>query len=120
MELEYNKGYVSDAVKEGLSFKGLLVTPLALGDDDYWVFRVKLSENQAIIAFPKFFTLGIGFAKEDDWNTNLPYTSETENIFNHIAHNKGDDNIKDADCIAAIKLIQEACQVFRRTETAKT
>lgn len=85
----------------------MLLTPTLGGD--YWLFRVQLSESQAIIGFPKFGTIGIGFAKEAaDWNTNLPYTCETERIFAHIACNKGDDTITDADCIAAIRMIQAA------------
>jgi hypothetical protein len=110
--LEHNTGYVSNAMMEGIGFRGLAITPLALGDNEYWVFRVKLTEEQSIIAFPKFFTLGIGFAKERDWNTNLPYTSETEKIYNHIKHNKGNAKIKKADCIEAIKLLQQACSKF--------
>lgn len=75
---------------------------------DYWAYRVKLGETQAIVGFPKFGTVGIGFAVEEDWNTNLPYTCGTQEIFDHIAHNKGDDSIADADCIEAIRLVQEA------------
>ena len=76
---------------------------------DYWRYRVMLSDKQAIIGFPKFMTIGIGFAVEkEDWNTNLPYRCSTEEIFNHIKANKGDDAISDADCLAAIRLIQDA------------
>lgn len=79
---------------------------------EYWLFRVPLSDTQAIVAFPKFGTLGVGFQREKDWNTNLPYICNTQEIFDHISHNKGDDAITDSDCIAAIKLIQEACTAF--------
>src|SRR5260370_42544999 len=68
---------------EGFS---LTITPPL--DEDYWLFRVKLYEDQAILGFPKFSTIGIGFAQEEDWNTNLPYRCETEQIFNHIKHNR--------------------------------
>lgn len=84
----------------------MLLTPPVGGD--YWLLRVPLSDNQAIVAFPKFFTIGVGFQREEDWNTNLPYTVGAEEIFNHISHNKLDDGIADADCITAIRLIQEA------------
>jgi hypothetical protein len=84
----------------------MLLTPPVGGD--YWKYRVMLSADQAIIGFPKFGTIGIGFAKEEDWNTNLPSACSTEKIWEHIKHNKGDDNIKDEDCIAAIKMIQDA------------
>lgn len=84
----------------------VLVTPPI--SEEYWAYRVKLSGGQAIVGFPKFLTIGIGFAQEEDWNTNLPYTSSAESIFAHVAHNKGDDTIRDEDCIAAIRLIQVA------------
>lgn len=88
-------------------FGGLMLTPKL--DETYWSYRVLLSEQQAIVGFPKFFTVGIGFAVEDeDWNTNLPYTCDAVEIFDHIKDNKGDDSISDEDCIAAIRLIQEA------------
>lgn len=77
-------------------------------DEDYWAWRVRLSETQAILGFPKFTTIGIGFAAEEDWNTNLPYTCSAEQIYDHIEHNKGDDSISRADCLAAIRLVQAA------------
>ena len=85
---------------------GLMMTPPI--DEDYWAYRVKLTDRQAIVGFPKFGTIGIGFAVEDDWNTNLPYSVETEQIFRHIARNKGDDSISDEDVKTAIKMVQEA------------
>lgn len=82
------------------------LTPLI--GEDYWSYRVRLSDKQAIVGFPKFSTVGIGFAVEDDWNTNFPYTTGTEEIFQHIRDNKGDDSISDDDVREAIALIQEA------------
>lgn len=87
-------------------FGGIMMTPMI--DEDYWLYRVRLSETQAINAFPKFNTIGIGFAVETDWNTNLPYTCLTDEIFNHIAHNKGDDSISDEDCLKAIEMLKKA------------
>jgi len=75
--------------------------------EDYWLFRVRLSDSQALIAFPKFSTVGIGFAVEEDWNTNLPASSSAEDIFNHIKHNKGDDSIADETCVQAIEILRE-------------
>ena len=89
----------------------VLMTP-AIGED-YWQFRVKVSETQSVIGFPKFFTIGIGFAKETDWNTNLPYSSSAEIIFRHIKHNKGSKAIKDEDCIEAIRMIQAAAKKIK-------
>lgn len=77
-------------------------------DKDYWAYRVKLGEVQAIVGFPKFLTIGIGFAHEEDWNTNLPYTCDAGQIFEHIKHNKGDESIPDEDCLTAIRMIQDA------------
>jgi hypothetical protein len=93
-----------------------MITPLI--DEDYWQYRVRLSAAQAIVGFPKFFTTGIGFAQEEDWNTNLPYTCDAEKIYDHIAHNKGDDSISREDCIAAIRLIQDAARAARENEEA--
>jgi hypothetical protein len=84
----------------------LMLTPPI--DEDYWLFRVRLSEQQAIVGFPKFTTIGIGFAVEDDWNTNLPYTCSTSRIYNHIKHNKGDKSISWRDCQKAICMVQGA------------
>lgn len=76
-------------------------------DEDYWAYRVRLSDRQAIVGFPKFGTIGIGFAVEEDWNTNFPYTCDAVEIYEHIERNKGDDSITREDCIAAIELIRE-------------
>jgi hypothetical protein len=89
-----------------------------LSDESYWSYRVKLSEDQAIIGFVKFGSMiGIGFARED-WssNTNLPYTSDAEKIYNHISPNKGDAAIAREDCLAAIRLIQDAARADDRKE----
>ena len=77
-------------------------------DESYWKYRVRLSEKQAIVGFPKFGVIGIGFAVEDDWNTNLPSSSRAEEIYEHIKHNQGDEGISREHCLAAIRMIQEA------------
>lgn len=83
-------------------------------DEGYWTYRVKVSDRQAIVGFPKFGTIGVGFAVEDDdWNTNLPYTCGAEEIFEHIRHNKGDDAISDEACIAAVRMVQDAAKADR-------
>ncbi|OLD63933.1 MAG: hypothetical protein AUF65_00870 [Chloroflexi bacterium 13_1_20CM_50_12] len=92
---------------------GMMVTPLTL-DEKYWIFRVKLYEDQAIIGFPKFTTIAIGFAQEDDWNTNLPYILPAEQIYNHIAHNKKYNQIPDDKCLEAIRLIQKTIADIER------
>ena len=87
---------------------GLVQMPPLL-DDDYWSYRVRLSDTQAVLGFPKFSTVGIGFAVEDDgYNTNLPYHCPTDQILAHIIDNKGDGTISDADVREAIRMIQLA------------
>lgn len=86
---------------------GPVALPLAVGGD-YWAYRVAVSERQAVVGFPKFSTIGIGFAVEgSDWNTNLPYTFDAERIYEHIEQNKGDGTISRQTCITAIRMIQE-------------
>lgn len=103
----------------------LMLSP-ALGED-YWTYRVKLSNTQAVVGFPKFGTIGIGFAREDvDWNTNLPYKVEAERILAHIRKNKGgdgttphpDDQISDDDVLEAIRMIQVAARLDRKDPPA--
>jgi hypothetical protein len=103
---ELNQIYSESVIANGLGMR----TPDI--DDNYWLYRVALSENQAIVCFPKFGTLGVGFEKEIDWNINLPYTEDTLYIFEHIKGNKQEDTISDEDCIEAIKMIQEACREY--------
>lgn len=82
-------------------------------DEDYWAYRVRLSDTQAVLGFPKHSTVGIGFAVEEDWNSNLPFTCGTTEIFEHIRHNKGDDAIEDDAVVAAIRMIREAVAADR-------
>lgn len=90
-----------------------VIGPLAFTppiNEDYWAYRVRVADGQAVVGFPKFSTIGIGFAVEDDWNTNLPYTSDAEEIYEHIEHNRGDESISREVCVAAIRLIQDAAR----------
>lgn len=93
------------------------ITPIV--HEDYWQYRVKLPGKQAVVGFPKFGTIGIGFAVEEDWNTNLPYACSTLEIVSHIFHNafaasekdeygEYEDDITVAMVYAAVELIQEA------------
>lgn len=101
---------------ESPEFGPIVMTP-KLGED-YWAYRVRLSDEQAIVGFPKFFTIGIGFAvEEEDWNTNLPYTCGAEEIYEHIEENKGDDTISREDCLTAIRMVQEAAKADREDGT---
>lgn len=93
--------------------KGTVLFTPQLGTDNSWLFRVQLSKKQSIVGFPKFMLIGIGFSKEKNPNTNLPYTSLSENIFNHIKENKGSRKISDADCITAIKMVSDAALKYK-------
>jgi hypothetical protein len=88
----------------------MITPPISEG---YWTYRVRVGETQAIVGFPKFNTIGIGFAVEEDWNTNLPYTCGTEEIYEHIEHNKGDDSISREDCLRAIEMVRAAARADR-------
>ena len=106
--LEFNK---NDVKEDGLFFgenTALMISPQI--SEEYWTFRIKLYRKQALVAFPKFMTYGIGFAQEAGWNTNLPYTSPAEEIYEHIEYNKKYKEIKKSDCIKAIEMLQEACK----------
>jgi hypothetical protein len=74
---------------------------------EYFIARVVLYRDQAINIFPKFFTVGCGFAIEEDWNTNLPLATPAEEIYDHIAHNKHYDEITREQCIEAICALQK-------------
>jgi hypothetical protein len=95
----------------------IMLTPPV--DEDYWSFRVKLTEHQAIVGFPKFVTVGIGFAQEEDWNTNLPYTCGAEEILDHIWHNAGDESITREAALEAIRMVQAAAAEALRGAAAE-
>lgn len=109
MTVQVNQKFVESNSNILTKGGGLVMITPPIGKD-YWMFRVELTNSQAVVGFPKFGTIGIGFQREEDWNTNLPYQAETEDILNHIRHNKGDDSISDDDVRAAIVEIQEAAK----------
>lgn len=102
MQVQYN----SNVLRYRDLSPGVLITPPI--DESFWLMRVPVSDKQAIVCFPKFGVIGIGFQHEEDWNTNLPSSCPAVQIYNHIKHNKGDDSISDASCIQAIELLQQA------------
>lgn len=110
LELKVQK---NETVEMGVPGGGsLLLTPRI--NEGYWLFRVQLSDKQAVVGFPKFSTIGIGFQKEEDWNTNLPYSCEAEKIYEHIKHNQGDESVPAESVIEAIKLIQAAAAEYKK------
>lgn len=92
----------------------VMVTPPIT--EDYWLARVQVGGGQALVAFPKFGTIGIGFAQEEDWNTNLPYTSPAAGIWNHIKHNRGAATATEAECLQAISMLSLWAQAYRRRQ----
>ena len=118
LELEFRDTFrkAKDNFKVGRMI--IVMTPPL--NDDYWVFRIKLFKDQSLVAFPKFGTLGIGFAVEDDdWNTNLPYQCKTLEIYNHIKCNKKHKEISKADCLKAIQILQKASKYYADNEMPK-
>jgi len=93
----------------------VLLAPV-LGDD-YWTYRVCLTEANAVVGFPKFGTIGIGFAVEEDRNTNLPYLRcSTEEIVEHIWRNRGDERITKEMVTQAVDMIRAAAAADLGTE----
>jgi hypothetical protein len=95
----------------------VMMTPML--DEDYWVFRIQLHKDQSLLAFPKFWTMGIGFAKEEDWNTNLPYTCTTYEIYKHILKNKKYKEITAKGLMQAIETLQKASKYYMENEVTK-
>jgi hypothetical protein len=113
LQLEINQNFIQANTTFTLdSGAALMITPPI--DEDYWLFRVKLFEDQAVVGFPKYNTIGIGFAQEEDWNTNLPYTCDAEKIYNHISHNKKYSEITEEQCLEAIRMIQGMAKRYQQ------
>lgn len=111
LELQVNSKAINDT-SQSLAGTGVMITPPI--DEDFWLLKVPVSKKQAIVAFPKFGVIGVGFQVEEDWNTNLPSSVEAEEIYEHIKHNKGDGSIPRQRCIDAIILIQEKVKEIQR------
>ena len=116
--VEYKKEFKpsKDCIKIGKTV--VMFTPAIT--EDYWIMRVKVFRNQAIVAFPKFGLIGVGFAKESDWNTNLPYQTPADHLYQHIAVNKKYEALTKARCLEAIKMIQCACANYEKEQKEKT
>ncbi len=121
--VEYKKGFQpsKDCINTG---RGIIMFTPAI-DEDYWIMRVKLyhdkklNKDQSIVAFPKFGMIGIGFAIESDWNTNLPYQTDTERLYNWIKRNKKYRAITKQTCLEGLKMLQEACKKYDEDRKAK-
>lgn len=103
--IELNAKFVEANTVIATKAGAIAVTPPL--DGDYYIARVPLYKDQAIVVFPKFFTIGCGFQlEEEDWNTNLPLQTDAEEIYNHIKKNKHYREISKGQCVAAIKELQ--------------
>ena len=112
--VEVNARTVTDPTAGGVPTAAgvLMITPPIT--EDYWLARVPLGGGQAIVCFPKFMTIGIGFQRETDWNTNLPYSCPDEEIYEHIKHNQGRRcRASKAVVLDAIRLIQAWAAAYK-------
>jgi hypothetical protein len=116
LDLEFRNEFCK--AKDTFMVNGHIIMGTPPIDEDYWVFRIKLSKYQSIVAFPKFWTMGIGFAKETNWNTNLPYDCDAEKIYNWIKRNKIYKSITKEKCIEAINILKRACAYYMVHEKA--
>ena len=117
LTVEYKKGFEpsKDAINTGKVL--IMFTPDI--SEDYWLMRVVLYKDQSIVAFPKFGLIGVGFAQESSWNTNLPYQVEAERLYKHIRRNKKYRAITKQTCLEGLKLLQEACKKYEEEQKAK-
>jgi hypothetical protein len=113
MEVQFNEKFKNKETNFKLPGGGVAMLTPPIGQD-YWIFRVPLYKDQALVAFPKFTTIGIGFQIEDDWNTNLPYTSDAEGLYEHIEHNRLYEEITKEMIIEAINLLKPLCDNFKK------
>lgn len=117
--VEYKKDFKpsKDCIEVGATV--IMFTPAI--SEDYWIMRIKLFRNQALVAFPKFGLIGVGFAVEKgSWNTNLPYQTPADHLYRHIECNKKYDQITKEHCLKAIKMLQAACANYEKEQKEKT
>jgi len=116
LKVQVNTNYVDKTLYMGTGKLIAMMTPPI--NKDYWYFKVELFNDQSVVAFPKFGTMGVGFRYEDDdWNTNLPFIIDAKRIADHIWCNRKYEEIKKEDVIEAIKLIQTACKTLKMKMT---
>ena len=104
MKIEVNATFSPSAREAGRISESLSMTPAI--SETYFIARVVLFRDQAVQIFPKFFTIGCGFAQEEDWNVNLPLATPARDLYRHIKINKKYDEISEAMCIEAIEMLQ--------------
>ena len=112
MELQINNKAVALFITKMDENKNKKILLGTAGKEDEILFRVKMFQDQELIAFPKFSTIAISFLQEEDWNTNLPYKCKEEEIYEHIKCNKKYKEIQKRECIKAIIMLKTASQVL--------
>ena len=114
LELEFRNEFkkATDGFKMG-KIQIMMTPPI---DEKYWVFRIKLHKDQAVVAFPKFGLMGIGFAQESNWNTNLPSCDSTKSIVDHIWENRKYPQVTYAILTKAVKMLQKASKYYKENE----
>ena len=120
LKLELNNNILDQT--RAIIYNSDLFLSSPLVNEDYWLYRVKLVKDQAIVGFPKFGLLGVGFAIEEEyWNTNLPINcievEGVEKIWNHIKCNKKYPSITKKMGIEAIELIYKGYKRFGNIST---
>ncbi|MHA1169842.1 MAG: hypothetical protein ACTSRU_18595 [Candidatus Hodarchaeales archaeon] len=118
LELEFRNEFKKKQDTFQVGNTTIMMTPPL--DEDYWVFRIVLHKEQALVAFPKFGTLGIGFAEEEDWNTNFPYTSDAKDTAKHIWKNRKYPEITKKILIEAIEVLRKASVYYKTHEEPET
>ena len=117
MRIEVNSNCIDQTPTLGIGKQILMLTP-PIGED-YWLFRVHLHSDQYVQAFPKFGIIGIGFAQEEDWNTNFPSDCTAQKICKHIWHNHKYDKITKEQVIEAIEMLQAICARWKQERASK-
>lgn len=114
--LEINENCVDKTTHYVAGNNQIMVCPPT--GEDYWVFRVKLCKDQAVLGFPKFGMVGVGMALEENGNTNLPLNSNytplanANRIYSHIKCNKRYKSITHQMIVDAIILIVKGAENF--------
>lgn len=78
-----------------------------------WLFRVKVSDGQAVIGYPRLSTIGVGFAVEsdDDFGVDAPYDLGVEEIWAAIRVNAG--GVPEGLAVQAIRIVADAAAEAR-------
>lgn len=90
--LEVNKNCIDKTIHYTAENNHIMVSPPT--GEDYWMFRVKLYKDQAVLGFPKYGLIGVGMAQEEEGNVNKPLEKDSSPeananmIYSHIKCNK--------------------------------